>query len=39
VRNYAGFGSGIVEINGVMQIEIANDTYLRNGENTVENVV
>ncbi len=38
VRNYAGYGSGLVELNGIPQLEIINETFVRNGENTVENI-
>jgi hypothetical protein len=38
IRNFAGFGSGLVDLRGVPKIEIINETFIRNGENTVENV-
>jgi len=34
LRNYAGYGSGLVDLNGIQQLEIYNETFLRNGENT-----
>jgi hypothetical protein len=38
LRNYAGYGSGLVDLNGIQQLEIYNETFLRNGENTLENI-
>ena len=38
IRNFAGYGSGLVDLSGVPKIEIINETFSRNGENTVENV-
>jgi len=38
LRNYAGYGSGLVDLNGIQQLEIYNETFLRNGENTFENI-
>ena len=38
IRNFAGYGSGLVDLNGVPKIEIINETFIRNGENTVENI-
>ena len=35
-RNFGGKAQGILDIRGLNQAELVNETFIRNGENTVE---
>jgi hypothetical protein len=39
IRNFGGFGQGLVEIRGMTQVDVLSENFTRNGENTAENIV
>lgn len=38
MKNFGGFGNGLVDITGIQRVFLNNETFIHNGENTIESL-